>query len=65
MENNKGGWCPYCNDLFCLEGYCDDCCIGRERVIQLQGKAREVFGVLKLAAEHRGNETLKELKSVR
>jgi hypothetical protein len=50
MENRKGGWCPYSNDLFCQEGYCEECCIGRQQIIRLKGKARQVFKYMELVA---------------
>jgi len=24
-ENNKGLWCPFRNNLFCSEGFCEGC----------------------------------------
>jgi hypothetical protein len=31
LPNNKGSWCKYRKDLFCQEGYCEDCEINKKK----------------------------------
>ena len=40
MENMKGTWCPY-DDIFCQEGYCDECLVYLEYEKKLAEKIRE------------------------
>jgi hypothetical protein len=54
--SHKGGWCPYSNNLWCLEGYCNDCEHGRVMVMQLQGKAKQFFQWIALKAKYERGE---------